>query len=421
MQKSMKKMLARMFADKKRKRRMVAVVCVLSVLVITTVFTELMQPVITMTPDPVCGQDEHVHGADCFANRLACGLEESEEHAHGDDCYKSVLVCGKSEHVHTEKCYPQTVEEKKVTVTESVETSSTEAPAVMSISEDTSTEPPATESPAATDGATAEPAAEATGTPTAEATGTPAAEATETPEPVPAPTVAVTAVSAGKVFVGQTVTWTIDTANATELTYIIADETGAEITSGTLAADASCISWLADRAGAFALTVTAANETGAAAANGSVTVEASEALTAAVRADSLSCFAGEEVAFHFAYSGGVEPAAVRIAVCQDGQVLTELNEFAETVTVTPANLGEKATAVTAEMTVTDSLGNTATGACEIPCAVRIRENESVWKKSTRVSLTGEWPEDLIAVAQTQLGYKESTIDFIVSDDGERQG
>ena len=458
MQNSLRKMLARMFADKKRQRRIVAVVCVLSVLVTTTVFTELMQPVITMTPDPVCGQAEHAHGADCFANQLACGVEESEEHAHGDGCYKSILICGKSEHAHTEKCYPEKVEEKKVTVIESTEAPATEAPAaepteapaVMTLSEDEPTEAPATEAPVteepteapATEApvteeatamsetepaveATAEPVVEPTAEPVVEATAEPTVEATEEPvvEPtaVPAPTVAVTAVSAEKVFVGQTVTWTVEASDEAELTYYIADESGAEIVSGALDVDASYISWLADRAGAFTLTVTAANETGSASANGSVTVEASEALVAAALADQLYCFAGEEITFRFAYSGGVEPASVSIAVYQDGQVLTELTEFAETVAVTPANLGEKVTTVTAEITVTDSLGSTVTGVCEIPCAVRTRETESDWEKSTRVDLTGEWPEDLIAVAETQLGYEESEINFIVNDEGERQG
>lgn len=50
------------------------------------------------------------------------------------------------------------------------------------------------------------------------------------------------------------------------------------------------------------------------------------------------------------------------------------------------------------------------------------ENESAWQNSVaRASLTGVWAEDLVAVAETQLGYEESTQNYIVTDDGEIKG
>lgn len=50
------------------------------------------------------------------------------------------------------------------------------------------------------------------------------------------------------------------------------------------------------------------------------------------------------------------------------------------------------------------------------------ESASVWERSiSGTDLTGNWADDLITVAQTQLGYTESTRNYIVSDTGEMKG
>lgn len=50
------------------------------------------------------------------------------------------------------------------------------------------------------------------------------------------------------------------------------------------------------------------------------------------------------------------------------------------------------------------------------------ESESVWARSTSgAHRTGVWADDVAAVAQTQLGYAESTENYIVTDDGEMKG
>ena len=46
------------------------------------------------------------------------------------------------------------------------------------------------------------------------------------------------------------------------------------------------------------------------------------------------------------------------------------------------------------------------------------ENASVWERTFRnVKLTGKWNEDVLAIAQTQLGYTESTANYEVQEDG----
>lgn len=134
---------------------------ILSVLAGVVVFCTtyaLILPALTMEQETICGQEEHVHVAECYqdhstliCNRmevpahthtescyqleqrlicetpesvghshsescydedgeLICGQEESLGHVHTDDCYETeqVLVCGLEEtegHVHTEDCY----------------------------------------------------------------------------------------------------------------------------------------------------------------------------------------------------------------------------------------------------------------------------------------------------------------------------
>lgn len=50
------------------------------------------------------------------------------------------------------------------------------------------------------------------------------------------------------------------------------------------------------------------------------------------------------------------------------------------------------------------------------------ETAEVWKRTfDDVELTGNWSEDLIAIAESQLGYVESTENYIVDEDGDKKG
>ena len=65
--------------------------------------------------DLVCGMSEstgHTHGEECYdgEGNLICGQEESQGHVHGEECYKvsQQLTCGQTEepaHQHTDECY----------------------------------------------------------------------------------------------------------------------------------------------------------------------------------------------------------------------------------------------------------------------------------------------------------------------------
>ena len=306
MQRSANKMLTQMFKDRKRNKRVLAVICALSILVATGVFNQLMQPVITMTPDPVCGIAEHSHGDDCYGKLLSCGLEEGEEHTHTDGCYEKVLGCGIAEHSHDDSCYPEEVVEQPVVTAEptaeptEVPAEPTEAPAEPTEVPAEPTEVPAVPAVASEldDTVDAVPAAEPTAEPVIseepteapedsempdfdsvpvvpenedksadetdnnqpsdnETTGEPIADAEPTAEPVVepvAPVISAATVSNEKVLVGQTVTWTFEAVDAAEIKYYITDAEGNEAAYGKLDPAATSISWLADRAGDFVVT-----------------------------------------------------------------------------------------------------------------------------------------------------------------------
>ena len=77
---------------------------------------------------------------------------------------------------------------------------------------------------------------------------------------------------------------------------------------------------------------------------------------------------------------------------------------------------------TAVVTVTDGAGQTATAQAEIPVAAKDWSNPADWlERAQAVELTGDWRRDMIAIAETQLGYRESDIDFIIDEQGQRLG
>ena len=418
MDKKKKSIVEKFFANKTKRRRMAQIAAVLSVVVVASVFWRLTQPVITMTPEPVCGKTEHAHSASCYQEVLSCGLDEGEEHSHSASCYSSVLCCGMSEHAHSDACYPQTLEEP-------TEVASADASADTAVSTAPSAE--ASQTPAAEETSaapTGESTVEPSQDPTEGATGTPSQEPTEAPaeEPtaVPAPVLEHLSASAERVYVGQSVNWSFAAAHADALTYKITDSTGAEVDSGSLAADVQAVNWTATAVGSYTITVTAENESGTESASASGTVEEAAELTASVWMDVRSCFAGDSVTVYMTTTGGAELTAVDLTVAQDGNVLASQQAVSDSITVTT----EKATEVgklTAKLTVTDALGTTVEASCEIPVALNTTGDADAWLRAARIKLGESWPENLLAVAETQLGYRESDENFIIREDGSRQG
>ena len=71
-----------------------------------------------------------------------------------------------------------------------------------------------------------------------------------------------------------------------------------------------------------------------------------------------------------------------------------------------------------EILICEKLEHTHTLACFSNPKADV-ESREVWERTVAgVELTGVWADDLVAIAQSQLGYEESTANYIVMDDGE---
>ncbi|MBR2892480.1 MAG: hypothetical protein IKB94_01370, partial [Clostridia bacterium] len=127
-------------------RKKFAVAFIAFALIVTLiVFWWLKLIGITATGEAFCGINEHTHSDDCYISEIICGFEETvsgtlpneeqtsladeseateeitteetteeaeetitaaETHIHTDDCYKKTLSCTKTEHTHSQECFP---------------------------------------------------------------------------------------------------------------------------------------------------------------------------------------------------------------------------------------------------------------------------------------------------------------------------
>lgn len=94
---------------------------VLSCIVVFCTTYALILPAVTMSQQPFCGKEEHIHDPEsCYARVLVCGQDapdedtpEQPEHVHTDACYQeeAILVCelaeGEGAHLHTADCFDE--------------------------------------------------------------------------------------------------------------------------------------------------------------------------------------------------------------------------------------------------------------------------------------------------------------------------
>ena len=141
-----------------------------------------------------------------------------------------------------------------------------------------------------------------------------------------------------------------------------------------------------------------------------------------VKADQASAFAGQSISATVTISGGLAPYSVK-ATLTNGNGSTAENE---TVLATAGSTSISATAIygtaTFTVSVTDALNNTASDSAQSRIATYDREPAAKWESTfENVVLTGDWREDVLAIARTQKGYHESTRDFVIDAEGNMKG
>lgn len=143
-------------------------------------------------------------------------------------------------------------------------------------------------------------------------------------------------------------------------------------------------------------------------------------LKVTIKSKQRSVFAGEEdIKITVTVKKGTAPYTLVFKVNGEKQETVTLTEAgSKTFTWSPKKGGD----IKFKAVVTDAAGKKVTASVTVPVAEQAREYVPTWKKTMEdVILTGDWREDLLNIAMTQLGYEESEVDFIVDENGVKQG
>ena len=147
-----------------------------------------------------------------------------------------------------------------------------------------------------------------------------------------------------------------------------------------------------------------------------------EAVKAEMTANRQSVLAGsEKIELTLSVSGGKAPYSVAVTSAQGETVLSSeiltLNEAGQIIW--GADAAPEIGTQTLTAVVTDALGQTATAKVELPVAEKVSEDVAATVRN--IELTGDWAKDLIAIAESQIGYHESETSFRIDENGKQHG
>ena len=127
----------------------------------------------------------------------------------------------------------------------------------------------------------------------------------------------------------------------------------------------------------------------------------------------------DSISLNVTVAGGTAPYTVAFYVMKGSEVLAaSTSEQGESFTLNyaPTTWGEQ----TLSVTVSDANGLTGSASVAMEAAMNETENESDWQRmADAIELTGDWREDLLAFADTQVGYRANEKNFIYNEEGVR--
>ena len=147
-------------------------------------------------------------------------------------------------------------------------------------------------------------------------------------------------------------------------------------------------------------------------------------LKVALTTSQRSVFANEQtIDVQLSVRGGAPEYSVSWQVSMGGSVVQENpGSLSQDGKANFSYLPGKFGTCTVKAVVSDGSGQRAETSVQMPVAVREIEHSSDWARSVRDAvLTGDWRQDLVSIAQTQIGYKESKRNFIIDEEGKQQG
>lgn len=145
-----------------------------------------------------------------------------------------------------------------------------------------------------------------------------------------------------------------------------------------------------------------------------------DALSVTAKTNAKIVRVGETVGLIASIEGGLAPFEVSFKVKGDGD--TQFEDTLRTTDRYVVTYFTQSFEETAEIEihVSDSLGNTAEDYTDYRVSSNQYELEEEWARSAKVQLTGDFAVDLVAVARTQIGYRESSSN-VIEDNGMIRG
>jgi len=149
---------------------------------------------------------------------------------------------------------------------------------------------------------------------------------------------------------------------------------------------------------------------------------AAKKLSISLRANCKYAFVNLETAsFKASVSGGKAPYDVTMEASGAERVGSS-RHMDEAGTWSFSIMPKKYGTLKVYVSVTDSTGQTDTASVSIAAPVRASEPEEEWTADfADLVLTGDWRADLLAIASTQVGYRESSRSFMIDGTGARNG
>lgn len=146
------------------------------------------------------------------------------------------------------------------------------------------------------------------------------------------------------------------------------------------------------------------------------------ALQAGIKTSAASTFAGETAQAQVKAVGGLEPYTITWKAFANGAAVAEATAelTSEELVRIECTAGDFGTVVF-QAVVTDAEGNSINLETGMEVAVKETEDKAVWEEIiAALELNGNWAEDIVTVAQSQIGYAESSRNFVV-EGGQKHG
>ncbi|MBQ3424115.1 MAG: CHAP domain-containing protein, partial [Clostridia bacterium] len=211
---------------------------------------------------------------------------------------------------------------------------------------------------------------------------------------------------------GKTVKFSCTVENAKKVTWSAVRSDG--LSGGSGKVKKGSFKWKPAESGVYTVTVKAKAGKQSESVSCTVIVRKSKLKVTAKAVTGYAMVGGEDLKYKLTVKGGCEPYSAKIAIQYKGKKIYTSDELEPEVVCKAKGYGKNKLTVS----VTDALGDTVEAEAIIVSATNEKNHAP---SLPRLGSDMTFAERLVAVARSQLGYRESEENFIYRDDGSLQG